>query len=149
MIPEVVTPKIKNQFRFEGVENETELARKANLRLIQLLAYAQPGAVATGLVQKSGKSFLASITIWSPYRSFTASSVALSAEAAVNLVLSKMDDQLFNWRYGSGNGRSSPQSSVAHMGDRRLWLRGDDVCYRLDNLLERETIEKVGQRWRL
>lgn len=115
MNTETLIERSVNQFQFKDIANGTELASKSNLKLIQLLAYAPPGAVATGIVQKSAKGFSASLTIWSPYRIFTASSVALSAEVAVDRVLRKIDDQLFDWRFGSGNGRSSPQASIGHM----------------------------------
>lgn len=102
MNAEVNVHKIKNRFFFQDMQQDPDLERTANLRLIQLLAYAPPGAVAIGTVQRSGKNYFASIDVSSPFRSFIAKAEAVNSHDVVRRVLNKLDDQLFSWRFGNG-----------------------------------------------
>jgi hypothetical protein len=109
--------KQKNQFCFQGMEQDADLERTANLRLIQLLAYAPPGAIAIAIVQKAEKNYSASIEVSSPFRNFSASAVGLSAQVVVDRVLSKIEGQLFDWRFGSGRGRPGQQPGLGNLND--------------------------------
>ncbi len=117
MNTEKTTAVVKNRFQFQGVEPNADLERKANLKLIQMLAYAPPGAVAVGTVQKTGNSYAAAIEVSSAFRTFTSSAFGLSLEAAVNRVLSKMDDQLYNWRFGRGGGQAAKQTGYGDLNN--------------------------------
>jgi hypothetical protein len=90
---------VKNRFHFGFLDYDSELEKEANLRLIQLLAFAPPGATGVGLVEKSEKEFLSTITIKSPFRTFTSKALSNNARAAVKKSLERIEE---------GVGRSLP-----------------------------------------
>lgn len=84
------------------IGTDAELQKTANLRLIQLMAYAPPGARAIGRMEKVGKSYLATVEVKSSFRTFVANGLGNTEEGAVKRVLEKLEDQLFQWRFGRG-----------------------------------------------
>lgn len=115
--------KAKNRFCFQGIEPDQELETKANLKLIQLLALAPPGANASGVLEPIRNSYLAKIEVQSPFRSFSSQAMGNSPHVAINRALERLEDQLFRWRFGSGNGNFGPhRNSVnAHFP----WVRSN------------------------
>jgi hypothetical protein len=118
MNPQVRLKKVENKFHFDFVNEDKDLEKYANLKLLQLLAYAPPGATGVGLVEKYQGEFLSTITIQSHYRSFTAKAIGSDAKAAVRKSLDRLEDELFRWRFGGGsgnNGRHTGIPTVSHL----------------------------------
>jgi hypothetical protein len=103
---------VKNRFHFGFLDYDSELEKEANLRLIQLLAFAPPGATGVGLVEKSEKEFLSTITIKSPFRTFTSKALSNNARAAVKKSLERIEEDLYRWRFGSGSGNGGKQTMI-------------------------------------
>jgi hypothetical protein len=82
-----------------------------------MLAYAPPGATACGVVNKLQNGYAASIQVVSAFRAFHSSAFALTAETAVSRVLAKMDDQLYNWRFGNGGGQPAKQTGFGDLNN--------------------------------
>jgi hypothetical protein len=100
MNTEMKTEDIQNRFRFCGITPEPELEKVANLKLLQLLAMAPPGAQSTGTLEKTGKSYQAEIRVSSHFRSFSSHAISGNAQNAVIRALERLEDQLYRWRYG-------------------------------------------------
>lgn len=99
------------QFHFANVEPNAELARKANLRLAELLAMAPPGAYAEGYLELNDRCYRSVVDVESPFRSFHAEAVALEPGAAIQHSLEKMEDRIHAWRFGRGQeGAPAPAS---------------------------------------
>jgi hypothetical protein len=81
------TEKARYQFCLKDLGPDPDLERFANLMLVQLLALAPPGASAFGFVEKGGRVY----------------------RAAVNRVLQKIEDRLYQWRYGGGSSGASAE----------------------------------------
>ena len=113
--------ELKNQFRFHGVIPDRELETKANLKLMQLLVLAPPGAYALASLEVSGKSFLASVTVHSAYRTFSSQAFGGSQVSAINRALQRLEDQLYRWRFGSGTRGSGGNKSESGVG--LPWVR--------------------------
>jgi hypothetical protein len=97
-----------NRFHFgyfdNNTENEPAFAKAANIRLLQVLVDAPPGATAIGLVEKNDREFISIVRVRSPFRTFTASAAGIDAEKTVHKALDRLEDELYRWRYGSGSG---------------------------------------------
>jgi hypothetical protein len=102
---------LKNKFNFNGLSHEMDLdplfVKRADLRLIQLLADAPPGATASGWVERSGREFIAAIRVQSAFRSFSSSAAAMDVETAVRKALERMEEELYRWRFGGDSGDES------------------------------------------
>jgi hypothetical protein len=103
---------VKNRFHFGFLDYSSELEKEANLRLIQLLAFAPPSATGVGFVEKSEKEFLSTITIKSPFRTFSAKALGTNPRSAVNKSLERIEEDLYRWRFGSGSGNSGKQATI-------------------------------------
>lgn len=104
--------EVKNKFHFGFTDYDPELESAANLKLIQLLAFAPPSATGVGLVEKSEREFLATISIQSPFRSFAAKAISTNPESAVKKSLERMEENLFRWKFGSGSGNNGRQTGI-------------------------------------
>jgi hypothetical protein len=92
------------QNRFCLTNDNPDLEKTTNLNLLQLLAYAPPGSMAIGRVDRVEQSYLASIEVQSSFRCLSAKAMGTTEPAAVKRVLEKLEDQLFQWRFGGGPG---------------------------------------------
>lgn len=100
-------PGVRNRFSFLNLEVDKDVERAMNLKLVQLLSLAPPGAVAYGTVEQIGSSCVAKLSIISSFRVFSAQATAPHPEKAVNRVLAEMEDQIFRWRFGGSRGGPS------------------------------------------
>jgi hypothetical protein len=98
------------QFQFSRFQPDPDLKKRANLKLVQLLVLAPPGARASGRVETLSQSYLSSVEIRSPYREFRESAVGLTPEAAIDRVLNRIEERLYRWRFGGGGGETSTQA---------------------------------------
>ena len=112
MNPQVRLKKVENKFHFDFVNEDKDLEKEVNLKLLQLLAYAPPGANGVGLVEKSQGEFLSTIAIQSHFRSFTAKAIGSDAKAAVRKSLDRLENELFRWRFGGGSGNNERHTSI-------------------------------------
>ena len=96
--------ELKNRFHFGFLNYDPELEKEANLKLLQLLAFAPPGATGVGLVEETERDFLSTVTIRSPFRTFTAKAVESAEKSAVRKSLERLENELFRWRSGGGTG---------------------------------------------
>lgn len=103
---------VKNRFHFGFLDYDPQLEKEANLKLIQLVAFAPPGATGVGLVEKSGKEFISRITIKSPFRTFTSKALGNNPRSAVKKSLERIEEDLYRWRFGSGSGNGGKQTSI-------------------------------------
>lgn len=90
-------------FKFNLPEMDPELRREANLRLVQLLTLAPPGAKALGAIEKQGNHYVSIVEVTSPYRSFSQQAGGLTPQASINRVLDRLEDSIHRWRYGGVN----------------------------------------------
>jgi hypothetical protein len=105
METKAIAEKEKNRFYFDFLNPNRELETRSNLKLLHLLTLAPPGAKGFGWVENNkGGNYLCTISIFSPFRSFTAKALGSSPEGTVNRALDRMEDELFRWRFGSGSG---------------------------------------------
>jgi hypothetical protein len=95
------------EFLFNGLGRDSDLERTANLKLVQLLALAPPDATAVGVVLKKDRYFTAAVEVKSRYRTFHEQAAGTTTHGAVRLVLEKLEDRLYRWRYGGGHDPSS------------------------------------------
>jgi hypothetical protein len=112
--------RMKNRFHFGFLDYDPELEKEANLKLVQLLAFAPPGATGVGLVEKSEKEFLSTITIRSPFRTFVAKAIGNTPSFAVRKSLERLEEDLYRWRFGSGSGNGGRQVSIGSGNQRPL-----------------------------
>jgi hypothetical protein len=103
---------VKNRFHFGFLGYDSELEKEANLRLVQLLAFAPPGAAGVGFVERSEKEFLSTITIRSPFRTFTSKAIGNNPRSAVRKSLERIEEDLYRWRFGSGSGNGGKQTTL-------------------------------------
>ena len=94
--------EVKNRFHFDYVEHDPDLEKTANLKLVQLLAFAPPSATGVGWVEKTESGFLSTVRILSPFRTFTAKAMGTSAASAIMKALERLEDELYRWRFGGG-----------------------------------------------
>lgn len=118
----MILNKLRN--RILVATSDPELEKVSNLKLLQLLAYAPPGATATGRVDKTGQSYMASVDVHSSFRSFAAKAIGTTEAVAVKRVLEKIEDHLFRWRFGSGSGHSPKGSERVVFGKSPLARSG-------------------------
>jgi hypothetical protein len=116
----IKTPaELNNKFHFgyyaDDADNEPEFAKAANLRLLQLLVDAPPGASAIGLVEKNDREYISLIKVRSPFRSFTASAAGTDAERTVGKALDRLEDELYRWRFGSSSGSDRHDNEVLNI----------------------------------
>jgi len=104
--------ELNNRFYFNFFGYDPELERKANLRLLELLAYAPPSAGGFGRVEMSGREYISTIIIQSPFRSFTSKALSSNADSAVRKSLERMEEDLFRWRFGNGTGNNGKQTGL-------------------------------------
>jgi hypothetical protein len=104
-------PSFAFEFNFDEVDPETR--SKANLRLVELLTLAPPGAKAVGVMDKEGQHYISAIEVSSPYRTFFQKALGSTPQAALQRVLDRLEDTLYRWRYGGGN-QGSPSHTDLH-----------------------------------
>jgi hypothetical protein len=109
-----VVEKEKNRFCFDYSNPDRELETRSNLKLLNLLTLAPPGAKGVGLIENTDGRYLCTITIYSPFRSFTAKAMGANPEATINRALDRMEDELFRWRFGNGSG--NPERGIGFTG---------------------------------
>ncbi|MBY0471934.1 hypothetical protein K2X30_12270 [bacterium] len=103
------------EFKFNLTHIDSDLKRKANLRLVELLTLAPPGARAFGVMNKDGPHYISAIEVSSPYRCFFQKAVGLTPASALSRVLERVEDALYRWRYGGGNHGEEFQSDTGPM----------------------------------
>jgi hypothetical protein len=118
------TEDIQNRFQFYGITPEPELEKVANLKLVELLAAAPPGAQSTGTLERTGKSYLAGIRVSSHFRSFSSHAISGNAQNAVIRALERLEDQIYRWRYGDNTGNPGNNSNSSGMGNLPLARSG-------------------------
>ena len=103
------------QFKFNFDDVDSEIRRRANLRLVELLTLAPPGAKAVGVMDKEGRYYVSAIEVSSPYRSFFQKAVGLTPASTLSRVLERTEDALYRWRYGGGSHGEEFQSETGPM----------------------------------
>jgi hypothetical protein len=101
------------EFNFKNIRVDADLQKKANLKLVELLALAPLDASAFGTVEDSGDYFISTVEVKSRYKTFVEKAAGTSPHSAVNRVLEKLENKLYQWRCG-GNSNSSPAQLVRH-----------------------------------
>ena len=96
--------EVKNRFHFGYLDYDLETEKDANLKLIQLLALAPPAATGVGLVEVAQQGFLTTVTVRSPFRSFTGKAIGPTARTSINRALERLENELYRWRFGGGSG---------------------------------------------
>ena len=104
--------EFNNSFQCKGMALDPELEKDANLKLIQLLALAPPGARSKGGMEKSGKNYLAEVKVHSHFRSFSSQAAGMNPRTAVLRALERLEDQLYRWRWGTDDVNSSNVSNL-------------------------------------
>lgn len=97
------------QFIFNNNQQDRDLEKDANLGLVKLLSLAPPKARASGVLQGDGDSYVAMVEISSPFRSFEGKAYGLTPRKAVQKVLEKLEDKLYQWRFGGNSNGNSTQ----------------------------------------
>lgn len=105
----------KNQFQFQGIDPDSELEKDANRRLIEMMDYAPPGVTPKARVQRADDGYLATVVFSSTFQAFYARAFGLRLDTAIDRVLHKIYDQLYNWRLGRVGGR--PTRHARYRGD--------------------------------
>jgi len=100
----------KNEITFRNFAASCDLQKAANLRLLELLAMAPPGADGGGLVDKVENQYYACALIQSAYRSFIQYAVSENPTEAVGKVLDRLENDIFSWRYGTGTPQAQSDS---------------------------------------
>lgn len=107
----------KNCFHHKGIDPGPHLEKDANLKLVQLLAMAPPGAYSTWSIEKTGKNYLAEVKMFSPFRSFSSRSEGMSPHSVVHRALERMEDQLYRWRWGGNKKDENTDSKASDVGN--------------------------------
>jgi hypothetical protein len=87
-------------FGFSGIEDDKELQKEVNLRVVQILAQAPPGAFSSGRVELLGLTHFSHVKIESPFKTFLAQAAGMSARSALMRALDRLEDQINRWRWG-------------------------------------------------
>ncbi len=102
----------RHEFRFE-IDVDSTLEAKTNSRLVELLTLAPPDASAVGLLQRDEKSFLSAIEVQSKFLTFFEIGYGPSPEVAVQRALNRLEDRLYEWRFGGGSKGESAKAIAA------------------------------------
>lgn len=117
--------KTRYEFCLRDLGPDPELEKDAKLKLVQLLALAPPGATAFGFVEKSDRAYLAAVQVRSPYRTFLERASGVAPRTAVHRVLQKLEDRLYEWRFGGGPSGASANPFSGNTFQQTQRIQGD------------------------
>ncbi|MBL7714064.1 MAG: hypothetical protein JNL01_01265 [Bdellovibrionales bacterium] len=103
---------MRYDLQFQNLAYDPELEKRTNLRLVEILAIAPPEAIAKAQIRKEGRTFVASTTVESGFRTFQQSALGPSAREAIMNALRRLEEQVYRWRYGRGPGSTSLQPGL-------------------------------------
>ena len=95
-------------FSFINMRPDPVLQARANLKLVQILAAGPHDATAFGTIEQVGDYFVAKVSVRSRFYSRTERAVGFTADGAVERLLNRIEDCLYDWRYSRRRGGSTP-----------------------------------------